>query len=205
MAVNKRLVVLLVIVVVVWAVAIFVLLRTTNQPRSGAAQPTASQGGTAGVAQPTGASTPSTTTVGAIEAPSVEDVLRTPVSVDFLEPYYIDVGRLRESLSVKLRPSTGRSQELPTEGQPTNDSPPSPPMNVEDATTKDLQYAGFMSFHTSDGERKKVFLIVNGEYVSGYEDELIAGRFKVLAAEATFALLLDTSTGKLVKLTYIGD
>lgn len=220
MAINKRLVILIVVLVVVWVAAIFVFIRMNTQPPAQVVQPQTGQANQQQVPQVqtspevTGETGDSTNTAQVSNLPSVEDVLKTPISVDFLEPYFLDVSKLKEAIATKqmvgagLYASTAPSQVGTTgEGVVTASAGSTQGSSglVEDATTKDFQYSGFMEYLDGGVKRRKVFLLINGEFVSGFENELIAGRYKILNVESTYILMLDTSDGKVKKLTYIGE
>lgn len=201
--INKRLIVLLTIMVVLWGVAIFTLInlnRPTPQNNPPSRTETGSAGQAIGTTQtsafPSGMSqvnppetSQATTTEESgskpITLPTESELLESS-NVDFLSPYCVDLSYLNAFYG-DLPNLTGTS------------------LQIDDVTSRDFQYVGYISIKNGPISIKKIFLLLNGDYVSGFENELIAGRYKPIRVFSTYMIFLDTLDGKIKKVGYLGE
>lgn len=201
--INRRLFVLLTIMVVLWIVAIFTLINlnrptTQNNPSSrtetgnsgqtvGGTQPNLTSSGVSPVNPPeTGQATNTESSGSKVVILPTENELLEASNVNFLSPYYVDLSYLNTFYG-ELPSLVGTLPE------------------IEDATSPDFQYVGYISVENGPIGIRKIFLLLNGNYVSGFENELIAGRYKPIRVFSTYMIFLDTLDGKIKKVGYLGE
>ncbi|ODN30089.1 hypothetical protein [Fervidobacterium thailandense] len=196
--INRRTLILLIVMIVVWVVAIFVLLNmnrsasTNIQPQARAdansSQVSIAEGTPEGVLQQSnvGQTTNSNIATSTLNLPTEKEIFEASF-VNFFSPYVI---RLDHEQFDSALSSTVSSQ---------NDK------LIEDTTSPDFQYIGYMTQKSEGKELKKVFLLINGEYVAGFENELIGGRYKPIRVFHSFLIYLDTQDGRIKKVGYLGN
>lgn len=201
--VNKRLVILLTIMVVVWAVAIFTLVSMNHSIRQSNQLVVTGSGNSKQAADGSVPSLPSSG-ISPIESAEVKQATTTEMNegrpailptesdlfeasnVDFFSPYYVDLSYIDDFYG-EFSGLIGTSQ------------------GIQDATSPDFQYIGYISMKNGPISIRKIFLLLNGDYVSGFENELIAGRYKPIRVFSTYMIFLDILDGKIKKVGYFAE
>jgi len=208
MALNKRTTILLVIAVLVWILAIFVLF-STGQPAQQKA-PGNNAANTSQSVQIHEQSTVSTTTLQSVDY-ATNTAFNTTNSFTFLtfEETNVTVPDIFEPYFIDLKKLTGKSKSEDTTVSLDQDSynsrnnlkASSINQNIEDITSDALQYHGYVEL--SDGENKirKLYITIGGETKSYNSEELIEGKYKVVDINSQYVVVLDTSDGKVKKIS----
>ncbi|MGC9795905.1 hypothetical protein MNL76_02480 [Fervidobacterium riparium] len=187
MAINKRTIILLVILVGVWAVAIFVLIRMNSPKPAAAVTPVSNQ-----TAQTAPASAP-------VSASQRQQGTTAPLDLSVME---IE-NQLSKLSDIRIE-EDGRKNlfspylvKIDASILETN--------YVEDISSPEFQYHGYMSFNTGKKEVRKLFIRAGGVVKSYDENELIEERYKSIVVKPTILVVLDTQDGKIKMLKYIGS
>lgn len=203
--VNKRTLVLLVVMIVLWVVAIVVLVnmnkptladmqsktqRATDAPLKGpqALQESSSERAPESAQrQPNVTQTNTSSDVGStLNLPSEKEILETTF-VNFFSPFLVKLNYDQFGIDFKNVASYDNNNL------------------IEDTTSPDFQYVGYIKQNSGTKVLKKVYLLINGEYLSGYENELIAGRYKPIGVFHSFLIYLDTQDGRVKRVGYLGN
>jgi len=207
MALNRRTVILLIIAIVIWAIAIVVLYinygpkkTPTSTAGTTPAQTTneqASQPGSINVHNTTtstgqgstnvsGSTSIGATTVANLSSFSITELASIAESKviikNVFEPYFVDLVSLLEGVSGTLE-----SQDSST--------------FIEDITSDNTQYHGYLEIRDGGVRTTKVYLTLNGETKAWLSEELIDGKYKVIYVSSKFLVVLDTSDGRIKKIS----
>lgn len=211
MALNRRTLILLILAIAIWGVAIVVLYinygpkKTTPTSSANTTLPQtvnekASQAGNTNVpttTAPTGQS--STNVPGSVSTaapiltslPSLANIsitelasmVQSKISIkNVFEPYFVDLVSLLEGVSGTLE-----SQDSST--------------FIEDITSDSTQYHGYLEVRDGKARTTKVYLTLNGETKAWLSEELIDGKYKVIYVSSKFLVVLDTSDGRIKKIS----
>lgn len=208
MALNKRTIILLVLAVVIWGIAIVVLYinygpkKSSPQPSSGslnqATQQAISQtnlsnstsnnaassqnSGDISSARETTSATmsfPSQTNLSITELASlVEYKVNVP---NVFEPYFVDLVSLLSGVAGDLESKSSS-------------------VFIEDITSDNIQYHGYLEIRDGKSKITKLYLTLNGETRSWLSDELIDAKYKVIYIGSKHLVVLDTTDGKIKKI-----
>ncbi|MGQ9855918.1 MAG: hypothetical protein ACUVQF_04220 [Fervidobacterium sp.] len=184
MAINKRMVILIIILVVVWAVAILVLIRMNSPKPAAAVSPVPNQ--------TVPASAPAS-------APQRQQGTTVPSNLSVME---IE-NQLSKLSDIRIEEDGGKNLFSPYLVK--IDASILETNYVEDISSPEFQYHGYMSFNTGKKEIKKLFIRAGGVIKSYDENELIEERYKSIVVKPTILVVLDTQDGKIKVLKYIGS
>ncbi|WP_448378642.1 hypothetical protein [Fervidobacterium sp.] len=211
MALNRRTVILLILAIAIWGVAIVVLYinygpkkstptSSANTTSSQTMNEQASQAGSVNVPPPTAPIGQSSTNVAGpttTGAPVVADLpslanlsitelasmVESKISIkNVFEPYFVDLASLLE----------GVSGSLESQGSSTF---------IEDITSDSRQYHGYLEIRDGSVRITKLYLTLNGETKAWLSEELIDGKYKVVYVSSKFLVVLDTSDGRIKKIS----
>ena len=212
MALNKRTVILLITAIAIWAVAIVVLYinygpkKTPTSTASTTPAQTineqASQPGSINVPNTTtstgqgstkvsGSTSTGSTSIGATTVANLPSFSITELASmaeskviikNVFEPYFVDLVSLLEGVSGTLE-----SQDSST--------------FIEDITSDNTQYHGYLEIRDGGARTTKVYLTLNGETKAWLSEELIDGKYKVIYVSSKFLVVLDTSDGRIKKIS----
>jgi hypothetical protein len=206
-ALNRRTVILLITAIAIWAVAIVVLYinygpkKTPTSTASTASAQTineqASQPGSINVPNTTTSTGQGSTNVSELTSIGATTVANLPsfsitelasmaeskvIIKNVFEPYFVDLVSLLEGVSGTLE-----SQDSST--------------FIEDITSDNTQYHGYLEIRDGSARTTKVYLTLNGETKAWLSEELIDGKYKVIYVSSKFLVVLDTSDGRIKKIS----
>lgn len=187
MAINKRMVILIIILVVVWTVAILVLIRMNSPKPAAVVSPVSNQ-----TAQTVPASAPAS-------APQRQQGTTVPLNLSAME---IE-NQLSKLSDIRIEEDSKKNLFSPYLVK--IDASILETNYVEDISSPEFQYHGYMSFNTGKKEIKKLFIRAGSVIKSYDENELIEERYKSIVVKPTILVVLDTQDGKIKMLKYIGS
>lgn len=76
---------------------------------------------------------------------------------------------------------------------------------IEDITSPQFKYVGYIAFMEKGREEKKVFILSQNQFISANENDLIESRYKPVIVTSTYLVVLDTQDGRIKKVSYIGS
>lgn len=217
--INKRTIILLIVAVVIWVVAIIFLIRMNapkpvvevkpvqpSQGPQGTQQSTQQINQNVQTSAPTNISqTQQTSTIQQNQAVSLvelKNIMPESTFTDFLTPYKLEL-----KVSLKSGFSQFQSNEELVQG-----SYPKPTSNseqiletIEDISTAEFHYLGFMSIIDGKRESKRVYMQIGSETKSYLENQLIEGKYKIIQIQPSFIIVLDTTDGKIKKVDYFSE
>ncbi|HOK88292.1 MAG TPA: hypothetical protein PK404_05615 [Fervidobacterium sp.] len=173
MAISKRTTVLLVVLVVVWAVAIFVLMKMNSpKPAVTTVQPVqqSTDIGQSGMGAMNGTQSAN------ISLSDLQNLLPEVSFTDLFRPYVVSIPY--ELLETDV---------------------------IEDISSPQFKYVGYISFLERGKEEKKVFIQSGDQFVSASENDLIESRYKPVIITSTYLVILDTQDGRIKKISYVGS
>jgi hypothetical protein len=207
MALNRRTVILLIIAIAIWAIAIVVLYINYGPKKTptSTASTTSAQTINEQALQPGNINVPNTTTstgqgstnvsgstsIGATTVANLPSFSITELASiaeskviikNVFEPYFVDLVSLLEGVSGTLE-----SQDSST--------------FIEDITSDNTQYHGYLEIRDGGVRTTKVYLTLNGETKAWLSEELIDGKYKVIYVSSKFLVVLDTSDGRIKKIS----
>ncbi|ABS61113.1 hypothetical protein [Fervidobacterium nodosum] len=195
--VNKKTLILLLIAVIIWVVAIFVLIRM-NSPNPQPVLQTAQQSvstPTQGVQNqwqnPSLNQTENSSQVIAqnLSIVEIQNMIPDSTFTDMFKPYLLEI---------KFdKVSTGDSKFLSSRLKSTN----SAFGEIEDISTAEFEYVGYLSISEGGKQRRKVYIRQGTDTKSFYDTEIIDNRYKIIDVREFEIILLDTYDGKIKKLS----
>ena len=76
---------------------------------------------------------------------------------------------------------------------------------IEDITSPQFKYVGYIAFMEKGKEEKKVFILSQNQFISANENDLIESRYKPVIITSTYLVVLDTQDGRIKKVSYISS
>ncbi len=178
MAINRRTKVLLLVLVVVWVIAIVVLVRMNSpEPVTAAVQPVQQPAALQNIQNTTNNTNLSTNAqVSNISLPDLQSILPDASFTNLFSPYVVTIPEELVGTDV-----------------------------IEDITSPQFKYVGYISFMEKGKEEKKVFILSQNQFISANENDLIESRYKPVIITSTYLVVLDTQDGRIKKISYISS
>ncbi|MGC8954953.1 MAG: hypothetical protein ACP5JS_02525 [Fervidobacterium sp.] len=205
MALNKRTIILLIVAIVVWAVAIFVLIRM-NSPKPQPVQTSSNitQSSTlssdSSLSSSPGVSISSTNTTNpqVLSFVELQNIMPESTFTNIFTPFVL---KLNFPIGTKYSwQSDSKQVSNNAYGGKANINV----QDIENISNPEFQYLGYLALYEGRNERKKIYVKVGTETKSFFDTELLDNRYKVLNISSTEIILLDTFDGKIKKLSYLG-
>lgn len=175
MAISKRTTVLLVVLVVVWVVAIVVLMRM-NSPKPVATTVQPIQQLQQPVAAQNITKSSANVQFSNVSLSDLQSILPDASFTNLFSPYVVTIPKELVGTDV-----------------------------IEDITSPQFKYVGYMSFLEKGKEGKKIFILSQDQFISAGENELLESRYKPVIVTSTYLVVLDTQDGRIKKISYVGS
>ncbi len=196
--VNKKTLILLLIAVIIWIVAIFVLIRM-NSPSPQPVQETVQQSDSISPTQDIQNQTQnsdlnqveynSQVIVENLSIAEIQNMIPESTFTDMFKPYLLEI-KFDEV-------STDDSKFVSSSLKSTN----SAFGEIEDISTAEFEYVGYLSISEGGKQRRKVYIRQGTDTKSFYDTEIIDNRYKIIDVREFEIILLDTYDGKIKKLS----
>lgn len=196
--VNKKTLILLLIAVIIWVVAIFVLIRM-NSPNPQPVLQTAQQSvstPTQGVQNqwqnPSLNQTENSSQVIAqnLSIVEIQNMIPESTFTDMFKPYLLEIKFDKGAMGVSNFLSSSIKGTKADFGE------------IEDISTAEFEYIGYLSLSDTGGKkRRKVYIRQGTDTKSFYDTEMIDNRYKIIEVREFEIVLLDTYDGKIKMLS----
>ncbi|KAF2961336.1 hypothetical protein [Fervidobacterium sp. 2310opik-2] len=197
--VNKKTLILLLIAVIIWVVAIFILIRMNSpspQPAQQTVQQSVSTPSTQGIQNQTPDSgfnpTENSSQVIAqnLSIVEIQNMIPESTFTDMFKPYLLEIKFDKGAMGVSNFLSSSIKGTKADFGE------------IEDISTAEFEYIGYLSLSDTGGKkRRKVYIRQGTDTKSFYDTEMIDNRYKIIEVREFEIVLLDTYDGKIKKLS----